>query len=83
MMKTNAHPIEFDGYTADELLSRGKLLTEYATAFILGRSVATLQRDRHINGTNPDVPYIKLGRSVRYETQIISQIIERSRIGSI
>ena len=81
-MKTDK-PLVFNGSTADEILHSAKLINENETAFILGRSVATLQRDRHINGTNPDVPYIKLGRSVRYETQIISQIIVQSRIGSI
>lgn len=82
-MKIKTHPVEFDGHTADELLDRKKLLDENETAFILGCSVAKLQRDRHINSGRPNVPYIKCGRSVRYETQIISQVIERSRIGSI
>ncbi len=72
-----------NGYTVKELLSGSKLLDESSAAFCLAISVKTLQRDRHINGTNPDVPYIKRGRSVRYEPDTLKKVIEQCRIGQI
>lgn len=81
-MKTDK-PVVFNGSTADEILESGKLINENAAAFCLDCSVATLQRDRHINGTRPDIPYIKRGRSVRYEPGIIKQVIEKSRVGTL
>ena len=33
--------------------------------------------------TNPDIPYIKRGRSVRYEPEVLKQVIEQSRIGQV
>ena len=75
--------LEYNGLTVNELLKSGYLLNEEAAAFCLNCSVAFLQRDRYINGTNPSVPYIKRGRSVRYEPEILKVVIEKSRVGHI
>lgn len=82
-MKNKSITLKFEGRTVNEILESGKLFDENAAAFCLDCSVAYLQRDRHINGTRPDIPYIKRGRSVRYEPGIIKQIIEKSRVGKL
>jgi hypothetical protein len=82
-MKNKSIALKLNGLTVNELLKSDFLLDEVAAAFCLNCSVATLQRDRHINGTQPNVPYIKRGRSVRYEPEVLKTVIERSRIGHI
>jgi len=82
-MKNKSIALKFNGLTVNELLRSGLLLNEVAAAFCLNCSVASLQRDRHINGSFPSVPYIKRGRSVRYEPEVLKTVIERSRIGHI
>lgn len=82
-MKNNSIALKLKGLTVNEILESGKLLDEVMAAFCLNCSVATLQRDRHINGDNPDVPYIKRNRSVNYEPRVLISVIENSRIGHI
>ena len=82
-MKNKSFENKYNGLTAEQLLNSGRLLDEVATAFCLDCSVGFLQRDRHINGTDPEVPYIKRGRSVRYEPDVIKQVLENSRIGQV
>ena len=55
------------------------LLTELQTADLLGLKPATLRHWRWV-GDGP--AYIKLGRSVRYDTVVIEQFIEAGRRNS-
>ena len=71
------------GFTADELLNTGRLLDEYEAAFIQNRSVSTLQRDRWLHRDKPDIPYVRQGRSVRYEPRVIRAIIQQGRVGTL
>ena len=82
-MKNKSIVLKLNGLTVNEILGSGALLNEMYAAFCLNCSVASLQRDRHINGENPNVPYIKRVRSVRYEPEMIKKVIEQSRIGHI
>jgi len=82
-MKNKPLVLKIHGLTVSEILESNQLIDEEVAAFCLNRSVATLQRDRHVNFDNPDVPYIKMGRSVRYEPGVIKKVIEGSRIGHL
>ena len=57
------------------------LLTEKEAAQILNCSVSSLQRDRHINGNNPRIPYVKIGRLVRYDADVLQRVIDNARVG--
>ncbi len=54
-----------------------QLITEHEAAKIIGRAVQTLRNDRHMCR---NLPYIKLGRSVRYSLQDIQEYIQSKRI---
>lgn len=53
------------------------LIDENEVAKICGRSVHTLRQDRH---ANRGIPYIRLGRSVRYLVQDIENYLIANRI---
>ena len=55
------------------------LLTDLQAAELLGLKPATLRRWRWV-GDGPT--FIKLGRSVRYDTEVIEQFIEAGRRNS-
>jgi hypothetical protein len=57
--------------------SRIRIIDENQAAKILGRAVQTLRNDRHLR---KGVPYIKLGRSVRYRLSDLLSYIEKHRI---
>jgi predicted DNA-binding transcriptional regulator AlpA len=50
------------------------LLTEKAAAHFLGCSIYKLQKDRRIGS---QIPYIKIGRSVRYEQSALENYIKK------
>jgi hypothetical protein len=56
-----------------------RLVDEHRAAAILCLSVKTLRRHRWLG---EDPPYIKLGRSVRYDVGDLEQFIARGRRGS-
>ena len=51
-----------------------RLLTEKEAAVLLNCSIHTLQKNRRIGGF---IPYLKIGRSVRYKRQDIEAYIEQ------
>jgi hypothetical protein len=56
-----------------------RLLTEREAALILGFTPGTLRKLRctgYIPGGLPDIPYLKLGRSVRYDMRAIEAYID-------
>ncbi|MHC1744977.1 MAG: helix-turn-helix domain-containing protein [Syntrophobacteraceae bacterium] len=53
------------------------LITEKQAAQILGLSIQTLRNDR---ATRRRIPYVKLGKSVRYRQEDIAAVIEAGRI---
>jgi hypothetical protein len=53
------------------------LLDEKEAAEILGLSVQTLRNDR---ATKRRIPYVKIGKSVRYKVEDIAAVIEAGRI---
>lgn len=55
----------------------GQLVTEIEAAQITGRAVQTMRNDRH---KCRGLPYIKLGRSVRYSLKDIQAYIQKKRI---
>ena len=55
------------------------LLTENEVSKLFNINKHTLQRER-FNGTG--IPYVKLGRRVRYKVEDIQKYIERNTIGN-
>ncbi len=55
------------------------LLNETKAAQLLGCSVAKMQRDRRIGSP---IPYIKVGRSVKYRLSDIEAYLEKQRFTS-
>lgn len=55
------------------------LWTEMVTAQYLGVSVEFLQQDRH---TKRRIPFIKIGRSVRYDPADVLAYKERSKVAA-
>ena len=56
-----------------------RLITEKEAATSLGCSVHKMQRDRRIGSP---IPYVKIGRSVRYRPEDIDAYLERQRFNS-
>jgi hypothetical protein len=54
-----------------------KVVNETQAAEILGRAVQTLRNDRHLC---QGPPYIKIGRSVRYQIRDLLNYLENHRI---
>ena len=54
-----------------------KLITETELAEIIHRSVQTLRNDRH---RHRGLPYIRLGRSVRYDLRDVEAYIDEYRV---
>lgn len=57
-------------------MTNGQLLTPKEAAKYLNISVSTLAKNRMC--TNP-IPFVKLGRSVRYELEALNDCIQRNR----
>lgn len=55
------------------------LLDEKQTAKILGLSVQTLRNDR---ASKRRIPYIKIGKSVRYRPEDLTALIQSHRIAA-
>jgi len=55
-----------------------RLWNEHQAARFLNLSVATLRNDR---STRRKIPYLKIGKSVRYRPEDLIAMIEQSRIG--
>lgn len=53
------------------------LINEKAAAKILDKGVQSLRNDRHLC---KGIPYIKIGRSVRYSLEDINRYIDDNRI---
>jgi hypothetical protein len=58
-------------------ISFAQLVDDRVAAKILGRAVQTLRNDRHLQ---KGVPYIRLGRSVRYRIGDLLSYINEHRI---
>lgn len=56
-----------------------KLVTELTAAEMLGCSVHKMQRDRRIGSP---IPFVKIGRSVKYKEDAILEYIERQSFSS-
>ena len=54
-----------------------KYITEKELSAITGRALQTLRNDR-FNGRG--FPYIKLGRSIRYDEEVAIAIMEQSKV---
>jgi hypothetical protein len=61
----------------NKVQTQNRLVTEFEAAEILGRAVQTLRNDRHLR---QGPPYIKIGRSVRYQVSDLLNYIENHRI---
>ena len=57
--------------------NQDSLIPEDEAAKIIGRAVQSMRNDRH---KCQGLPYIKIGRSVRYSLQDIHEYIQRNRI---
>ena len=53
------------------------LLTEAETSIVTARAVQTLRNDRH---NRRGIPYIRIGRSIRYSLSDIEAYINKNRI---
>ena len=58
--------------------SNKKLLTETEVEKLYGINKRTLQRERTFN---TGIPYVKLGKRVRYQRSIIDQYIKDNTVG--
>ena len=56
-----------------------KYITEKVLSAMTGRALQTLRNDR-FNGRG--FPYIKLGRSVRYDEEVAIAIMEQSKVAT-
>jgi len=56
---------------------RKKYITEKETSEMTGRAVQTLRNDRF---TGRGFPYCKIGKSVRYDEEVIIAIMEKSKV---
>ena len=62
----------------DQLLNQPeRLIDEKTTSELLGNSVSTLQSDRY---NRRGIPFIKVGRLVRYKVKDILEYIEKNRV---
>ena len=59
-----------------------KLLTQAEAAELLRVSEATLERDRCINGEKPRFPYIRMGRTIRYDLEVLERVIDSACVGN-
>lgn len=67
------------GFTTSATLPA--LMTQRDAAEYLCKSVKWLERDRWIGGSNPEIPYVKIGRSVRYRADDLRAYVEAHRTG--
>jgi len=58
-------------------MQSNRLVTEREAAALIGLSVSTLQMRRH--RSLPPI-YVKIGRSVRYETDALTKFVEACRV---
>lgn len=63
----------------NEILSNKMLLTENEVQKLYGINKRTLQRERVLD---TGIPYIKLGRRVRYQQVVIDQYIKKNTKGA-
>jgi len=61
----------------NQAVDENRVVNETAAAEILGRAVQTLRNDRHLR---KGPPYIKMGRSIRYQVSDLFDYLERCRI---
>ena len=59
-------------------ISNQKLLTEHEVEQFYGINKRTLQRERAFN---TGIPYVKLGKRVRYQRSTIDQYIKNNTVG--
>jgi len=64
-----------------------RLLTEKQTAEYLGISCHTLRQQRHTGpiggeGRIPFIPFVKIGRNIRYDIEELEQWIKRLRVSN-
>ena len=61
-----------------------RILTENEAAPLIGFSVTSLRMWRHLDakkGRAPRLPYLRLGRAIRYRPADIEAFLERGRVG--
>ena len=59
------------------MIERPKLFNEIETAEMVSRAVQTLRNDRH---RQQGIPYVKLGRSIRYSLEDIVAYLDARKI---
>lgn len=65
------------GGTMDTLVIQGRLLNEKEAAVMLGISVKTLQKWRYLG---IGVPFVKVGRLVRYKVECILEYMRKNEV---
>ena len=60
-----------------QVLNEDRLINETQAAEILGRAVQTLRNDRHLR---QGAPYIKIGRSIRYQIRDLFEYMKKHRV---
>lgn len=58
------------------------LLTTSEAAELLRLSPATLERDRCIRPGSPRYPFIRLGRAIRYDRDVLLRLVEARSVGT-
>jgi len=58
-------------------LNRVKYLTERDVSQMICRALSTLRNDRH---RSKGIPYVKLGKSVRYKLADVEEYMEANRV---
>lgn len=66
------------GGNMDTLVDSSRLLNEKETADMLGISVKTLQKWRYLG---IGVPFVKVGRLVRYKIECILEYLRKNEVG--
>ena len=61
----------------DLMIKRPKLFNEMETAEMVGRAVQTLRNDRFLR---QGIPYVKLGRNIRYTLEDIIAYLDARKI---
>ena len=66
-----------------EITEWRRLLTEAQTAEFLGVSRSKLRQQRHAGpkeGHFPFVPYVKVGRNIRYDLEDLEKLVKENRV---
>ena len=58
---------------------KAQYLTEKQVSEITGRAIQTLRNERHLRR---GIPYVKVGRSIRYSLEDVVEFMESRKIGT-